>query len=275
MNLYKTIWNDINIYILKNKKIFLIPVLFLVQCYYIKIQIFNIDNTINGTLADYIFFIFKGNDPIIKTNDTTIPVFWISNLFLSSYITVGIIQEGLTGFNIQILLRSQSKYNWWLSKCITILAFVLIYFMILHLTIVIFCCINNIDFSFQLTDSLADIIFDSDCYQKKYNLNTNRFSVILISYIMPFLSLVTLNILQLFVSLRTSSIISFIITNIYILFSVYTDIPIAFAGYAMLQRSSTFVNDGMNIFVGVFICLIMICLSTIFGGFVFKSKDAL
>lgn len=275
MSLCDLLRKDIEIYVLRNKKWLLVPVFFFVQCLYIETLIFNIDYTISGTLADYYYFIYRGIDPILQTKDMTVPVFWVSNLFLGLFVTIGLYREGVRGFGIQMLVRSRSAFRWWISKCMTIVIFTVVYFVLLHATIVLFCLLKHVDLSLQLTSKVFEVIFDSDCYLRKEYIHMNSVSLLSLSCALPFMAQLTLHMLQLFFNLRIKPVMSFVIANIFILAALYTDQPLAFAGYAMLQRSSLYMDGGMSIPAGFAICICVICAAMFIGGHLFKKGDVL
>jgi hypothetical protein len=204
-----------------------------------------------------------------------LPIFWLAELFLSLFITTGLIEKDLRGFGLQILIRENSKIKWWIAKCLTSVLVCLIYLIMANLTILVFCILNHIEISLHTTDSIMQNLLESDCFIKKTDLQMDNLESIATIYMMPFLTINALNFLQLFLSLIIKPIISFIITNCYVLLSAYIVTPMAIAGYAMLSHNSLYVVDGLNTLDGVCICILVTILSILFGCYIFKKKDIL
>lgn len=275
MNLYKALKHDVSEGILKNKKYLLIPIIFLLQCGYIKSEIFNMGLDTNGTYMDYFFCCFKGGEPISRVENSTFPIFWLAGIFLCLFITNGFMQKDMEGFGLQILLRENAKKRWWLSKCIYTFLSCCVYFLIVNLSILIFSIFNDVSLSLNLTDSIMENVLESEYFFVKTDLVFDNWENIVMVYVMPFLAVCALSFLQLLFSLFVKSIGSFIIVNCYALLAVYIDTAFAFAGYGMLKYSGLYVENGLNVHYGVVICLMIIILSVLIGGYTFKKKDVI
>lgn len=275
MRLYKTLKYNLIEYILKNKRLIIIPFIALIHCLHIKTQLFNIDSSINGTYLDYFFYYFKGADPISKTEDIVIPIFWLAELFLSTFITIGIVHKDLEGFGIQLLIRENSKVKWWISKCINCLFLCIVYYGIVNITILIFCSINNIELSLQSTDIILESILDSEYFLIQYPLDVTHIQSIITIFFMPFITICALNILQLVLSLFFKPMVSFLVINFYVMLCAYVTNPLCIAEYSILSHNSLYVINGLNTSTGIFLCTIIIIVSIIGGAYFFKKKDIL
>ncbi len=275
MKLCKGIGYDVKEYVLKNRRLILIPVLFWAYCCYIRIQVFNMDSTIQGTFLDYIFYSLKGCDPLLKSTDVDFPIFWLAGMFLSLFITTGFVQKDMSGFGLQVMVRENSRKQWWVSKCVTSVLLSFLYVVIAVLTIFLFCLINNVDISLQGTEAVIEQVLKSDWFEARMDIQLGSIESIVALAILPFLVIAALNALQQLLSLLIDPVISFVIVNCYSLLAVYTEVPISLAGYAMLNHNNCYVYDGLETVVGVIICLIVIVFSAFLGYFVFRKKDVI
>ncbi|MCD7752206.1 MAG: DUF2705 family protein [Lachnospiraceae bacterium] len=273
MRFCRTLRYDIRECIFKNKRFLLIPPVFCLQCFWTKSLIFNIDSALNGTYLDYLFSAFLGDDPIFGERGVDIPVYWVFHFFLSAFITTGLVQRDLGGFGQQVIIREKSRKQWWLSKCVTLAISGFVYVLIADLSVLIFCLFNRVKISLHTSEQVMESLLESDTFLMKVPLVTDSPLSIAAIFMMPALVIITLNAVQMLLSLIWEPVFSFLAVNCYVLLSVYISSPVAIGGYAMLCRSSLYMDGGLNPLQGAGLCLAVTAAAFLAGGLIFQRKD--
>ena len=183
------------------------------------------------TFGDYFVFVFKGMDIFIE--DFSILKIDSLYLFISlfvSYLTMVYPLKDLNGFGAQVLIRSQKRYLWWIAKCCWCCLIIIIYYCFIYLVIFITCLILSGSLSLLPTDNLK-VILESHTYIPM--------SLTFTDFIRPIITLISFSALQLFLILIIGPIISYLITIIHLVSSIFVYHPMFLGNYLMILRNNS------------------------------------
>ncbi len=228
------------------------------------------------TIFDYFFYLFFGMEEYINSpgNQFRFPALWICLMILPSYITLYYPYKDLNGYGKIILLKMQNKKIWYLSKCVWIVFSTLLYFGLAFLVMICVSKFNKAIFtegiSFDVITRFVPMI------TAETGLNFNEKGYIIIDFIhfsLPVFVSVTANIMQLFLSLFLKPYISFVLTVSYAVASTYYLKAFMFFNYGMIGRSSVFLSNGVDFYLGLILSSIIILVSVLVGIIVFSKQD--
>ena len=93
--------------------------------------------------------------------------------------------------------------------------------------------------------------------------------------LLPLLTMAGLNLFQMALSLFIKPFYSFIVTVAILLLSTYYLSPVCIGNYAMPLRSHMILTNGVGLNTGLLVSVILIAVSVIAGGLVFRKRDIL
>lgn len=222
--------------------------------------------------SDYIIDLYKGMDIFEKVDNGDrfqIPGGWmIINIFLT-YIIGYYPLKDLKDYGSQILIRSKKRWQWWLSKCIWVIASVLIYYAIGYIVISIFSLFNG---GVSLTPT-----YDINMSISKVNtLDFTAGKIIVMTMILPIIISIALSLIQMTISMVTTPILSNIVLIAIIVASAYYCHPLLLGNYLMILRNDAIVfGRGVNTMVGLGLGGVVSILAIIIGNLRFKKMDIL
>ncbi len=247
---------------------------FLCSTFQSSISLEKAHGELNGypNFADYIINIYKGVDVFEANNKMKpfeIPSEWLLiNIFLSFIVGYYPLND-LKTYGPQILIRSKSRWQWWLSKCMWTATSVLIYYAIGYLVIIIFALFNG-GISLVPIYEINTLVSGIDTYHFTWQ------QIVFTAMILPVITSIALSLLQMVISLFSNSILSNIIIITIIIASVYYCNPFLIGNYLMIWRNSIViaskgVTTTMGISIGIFISIMSIWI----GSIKFKKIDIL
>jgi len=222
--------------------------------------------------SDYIIDLYKGMNIFEKVNNGDrfqIPGDWmIMNIFLTYVIGYYPLKD-LKDYGSQILIRSKKRWQWWISKCIWIIASVLIYYAIGYIVIGIFSLFNG---GVSLTPTY-------DINMSISNVNTLEFTsgkIIVMTVILPIIMSIALSLIRMTISMFIMPILSNIVLVSIIVASAYYCHPLLLGNYLMILRNDAISFErGVNTMVGLVLGVIVSILAVIIGNLRFKKMDIL
>lgn len=219
--------------------IFFLFLIFSIEAFIIAGNIPDI-NVSEIVFTDIVFYCFGGMKEYIASdnNPFIFPVIWTLIQLLLFYNTLYYPFKDLNSIGQQILVRNKSRNMWWVSKSIWNFLSVFIFYLTSYLSIMFFCLINRIpitlDVNIEFIRSSFEII--EDISVEKNELTT----LLLTIYLLPFLISVSLNSLQMTISLYVKPFASFCISSIIIIICAYCMHPLLIGNYSMSIRSNCF-----------------------------------
>lgn len=227
---------------------------------------------IEKTLGNVFLYVFGGAQAYDKNVDTQFifPAIWILIYLLLLYFTLYYPYNNLEENGQNILVRSGGRTLWWISKCCWAVLTVAIYFAVSWIVLTVACKLSGIPLSTRLSPNIWKFLEMRDTAPYLYPENLN-----LEIFVLPFLVMTSLSLLQMTVSLFIRPIYSYIITAIIVLSSSYYQSPWLLGNYAMPVRSSRMIENGVNPYIGIAFSLALTICSFAVGIVKFKKYDIL
>lgn len=267
--------HDIQMGILLEWKKF-VPVCFVVisSCIvlYQAVQNLSVSGDIQSTvtLMDYALYFFKGMEVYVPSPETRfeIPFLWIVFHSYLAFIIGNYPQKDLLGYGQNILIRVKSRTKWWFSKCGWACLSVLSYYIICWLSIIIVTAFTgSLSFSASIDiTSLLNMLAVSD-------VNSNQ--LILTVVLLPFLTSITITLVQILISFILKPLLSYICVFVFLAVSIYFYSPFLIGNFSVVCRNDIFKVDGINTYVAILVCMVIILFVLIFGKHYFKKYDIL
>ncbi len=225
-----------------------------------------------GTFADYIFYIFGGMPEfdVSQNGAFNLPALWILVLILLLFIVLYYPYNDITGFGKHVLINARSRTAWWLSKCVWSIACAVIYFFVIFLVVGVFCLFTKMSFSADVSDFMIR-------HFVQYSVGTKaaHASVILQLFLLPFLVVASIGLMQLTLSLIIKPVFSYCFSIAVLVASAYYMHPLLIGNYAMTIRSSVFAVNGMDECRGIIYTLLLSAVSVVAGTVIFNHYDVL
>ena len=197
-----------------------------------------------------------------------IPAFWLLAYLLLAYITLYYPYDDLDEFGQNLLVRSRGRVLWWLSKCIWNLFSVVCYFLLAWAIFALGCLLVGGPLSMELSPEMAVVCKTTLDYPLPPTLIPQML-------LLPLLIMAGLNLFQMVVSLFLKPFYSFNVTVTILLLSTYYLSPFCIGNYAMPLRSHMILSNGVGLNTGMLVAVILIVVSIIAGGLIFRKRDIL
>ena len=272
---YKCLKYDLKCGLLKEYKKYIVAIgLFLIIGFDFFIKMSDIEITV----PDYLFYLFFGMEEYVPSpgNKFRFPALWVAVILYVSYITLYYPYKDLNGYGKNILLNTQSKKTWYLSKCMWVTVSTTIYFLIGLVVLSLFAIISGAEITPDVSSKVVIkfIPFITTEQNLFYN-DAIYYKVTILHFVIPVIICVMNNLLQLFLSLFIKPFFSFIFTVSYTIASAYYLKSFMLGNYAMIARSNIFIDNGVNFTDGLIISLGVILVVIISGTVLFSKQDIL
>jgi hypothetical protein len=230
------------------------------------------DNQMILSFGDYWFNLMKGM-PIFNPENSIeqLDFLWISlQLYLAFLISLYPTKD-LSGYGQNILLRSQSKKSWWLSKCMWAISVTVFFYLIVIISIVFVCIfIGNLSLipHSQVQSEINHFLIQ----------DISHFNLVIQAIIVPMGVSIFLTSIEMLLILLFGNIVGLLSTIGALLLPIFYDGSYIFTGYLMLMRNERLVNSfEANEFtvLHLYVLIIFVILSIIIGVVYFNQKDLL
>lgn len=272
---YKCLKYDLKCGLLKEYKKYIVAIgLFLIIGFDFFIKMSNIEITV----LDYLFYLFFGMEEYVPTpgNKFRFPALWVAVILYVSYITLYYPYKDLNGYGKNILLNTQSKKTWYLSKCMWVTVSTTIYFLIGLVVLSLFAIISGAEITADVSSNVViKLIPFITTEQNLFYNDAIYYKVTILHFVLPVIICIMNNLLQLFLSLFIKPFFSFIFTVSYTIASAYYLKSFMLGNYAMIARSNIFIDNGVNFTDGLLISLGVILIVIISGTVLFSKQDIL
>lgn len=272
---YKCLKYDLKCGLLKEYKKYIVAIgLFII----IGFDFFIKMSYIEITVPDYLFYLFFGMEEYVPSpgNKFRFPALWVAVILYVSYITLYYPYKDLNGYGKNILLNTQSKKTWYLSKCMWVTVSTIIYFVIGFVVLSLFAIISGAEITADVSsNAVIKLIPFITTEQNLFYNDAIYYKVTILHFVLPIIICVMNNLLQLFLSLFIKPFFSFIFTVSYTIASAYYLKSFMLGNYAMIARSNIFIDNGVNFTNGLIISLGVILVVIISGTALFSKQDIL
>ena len=226
---------------------------------------------LNATVLDYICFVAGGpkHIPDNMLSMYVIPVLWLLPQVMIAYIIGYYAMTDLDRYGLQVLIRSDSRIRWWISKCIWNSITVIGLYILLYGITILVACFNGAEKTFRLTPEIV---------MSLCNISNVNGSVIVhrwILLLMPILVSVSLSVFQMLFALIFSPIIGFIVSQSIVFLATIFEYKILFVNYGMLSHYRLTCGSPIILRDGLLICPLLYIGSVIAGTLFFNHYDIL
>ena len=224
-----------------------------------------------ATVLDYICFMVGGPKYIPENmlSMYVIPVLWLLIQVMIAYIVGYYAVTDLNTYGQQILIRSNSRTKWWISKCIWNISTVIFLYIIIYGITFIVAVISGAKMKMTLTQEIVTSVCNIDMLagtDKEY---------IIILLCMPILISGSISIVQMVIALITSPIIGFIISQSIVFFSTIYSRKFLISNYAMLSHNKITCMSTISYKEGIGIGVMVLIVGIIGGGYYFYRCNIL
>lgn len=214
-------------------------------------------------LGDMILYAYGGMEEYlpIPGNSFEFPTIWFLVLGLSAFSVLNWPVRDLEGTGQFVMVQTNKKSRWWLSKCAWNVCATLSFHMILFLIFCMLCVTRGYALSLDFHMEFHRFLFG---LPPEY-IDERGTELSLLAYFVPILFSIALNMLQMAMSLFLKPIYSYILVLSILLSSAYLLRPYMIGNYGMILRQDWLISNGVSIHTGILILLAIMIGSTLAG----------
>lgn len=267
---------DIDRGILKRKYtylLFIIVIIFLCMITCLKLENLIASGRVVSdiSIADLYMVFYKGSN-IVNPNEAR-QFYMTEQYFLISlgmaYVIGNYAVKDLYGVGTQIIIRSRNAKWWWYSKIIWCLISDVIIHISVYAVMLFISVIKGWSVNFSVNASLLKALG----YQNS-DKAVSSYELFLLCFVVPFLSMFSLALIQMFFSILISPVIALILVVVEMVVSVYSGSEIFFSNGIMIVRNSLFYSGGTDSY-GMMLWSFLSCVAFMIAGNIYLSKTDL
>ena len=237
-----------------------------------KMTIFKeLHNVGTGSVMDYWIYLVQGGKQYKFDIYTMfqIPVRWMC---FHVFVLIGLNNyplQDLQGWGYQVLLKSKSRWNWWLSKILWCCSYVACYYLICLFMVTVYAVANGASLTLQPSMDVMNMVSRTgflDCSMKR---------LLCIVFVLPALLSVFLGILQMVLSVCIKPIYSFMVLFALLVISTYKRSWLLLGNWGMPYRMIPVQKHGLDPKLCLLLLLCGIFISIAWGYLIFRKKDIL
>ena len=273
MKYIKLLKFDIKNGIIRNKffwiSIFVISFLFVVDNYVNMNKIRGYD--IECSFGDILMYIYGGMKIYVpsRENRFQFPAIWTILFITQLFGTLNYPYMDLNSYGKQILIRTDGRILWWLSKCIWNITYTLLYHSIIWGILAIYCIIFKYNIDFSVNIKLIAYFFEIPQPELIEDISGLPFYV----FVLPVLTSVFLCLFEMMLSLFFKTINSFLIMSCITICSAYLTKPYMIGNYGMIVRCDKILPNSIDFRFGFFLMIFIIFATFVIGSIRFKRYD--
>lgn len=225
--------------------------------------------------SDGMACVFMGIYPhsgVGQMDDFAVPPVWFVMLLFFFLLSLDYPSRTMELWGEQYTIRC-GKIRWWISKYIYVFCCVAKAFAILVLEMLLLCAVSGLKVSMHNCCGFYKYLF------AEANLNfTEGFKAgenFLLLILLPFLGILAISEIQLFLSVWVRPVFAYIISAILLVFSSYYEQPFLLGNYIMLIRSRLICVEGIPLAQGISICLGTCMAVFVVGCILIRKKELL
>lgn len=220
------------------------------------------------TLMDCFIYFFKGARMVnLESGSFDIPVIFLGLQIIIASMVGYYPFDDIYGYGKQVFIRVDKKRRWWISKCAWVFATVFMTYLLIYLSIAVYCLFAGVrmdmSYSSELIMGMDGMFID---FIPIHNM-------ILYVFVMPLLYSLMISYVQVMLSMIIGPIISFLLVMIYDIVGILVTHQLLFANYSMIYRDMSVTGVDIQPVYGAIFMLIVMLLSIIAGGFVINKKE--
>lgn len=228
----------------------------------------------DASFTDCFASLFGGMSEYDPSHDSSfnVPASWLCVCLMGAFVVLSYPGQNLESIGAKQCIAAQSRWSWWLSKCVWTTVNVFLYWLLavvvalLASTQAIHDGAGDLVLSQEAADALG-FIAAADC---DACLGTSR--VLLFVAGVPF-ALAALCLVQLVVSVNLNPLVAFGLTASLLFHAAFYLTPMSLGNYLMLARSDLTVNNGVDAGLGIVLSVAVGIAAVAVGGKVFAGRD--
>ncbi len=223
------------------------------------------------SLGECLAYYFHGSIPAGSELGASRPhIVWLIIQLGCLFFTLEYPTRDLNIFGQQVIVRCGSRVKWWLSKCVWLSLSVLIYYFVGVLVTTVAGTFFEVRMSLEIQQ--GNMMSILNFCNVGFNQYTGWQSVFIL-IIMPYLSMLALNLFCLIISLLLNQVFS-MMAGLFMLLVVSSRMsPFIVTNFSMLQRCSYFYSEGLDYSIGIVYVLAMIAGCVIIGAMAILYVD--
>lgn len=227
------------------------------------------NENITPSFIDYIIYIFKGMEIYVPSPTSTfkIPVIYLMFNIYIAFLVGNYPLNDLTGTAQNILLRTKNRLSWWLSKCIWNMGSVIVFYIVIFFTCFIFTLFTG-TLSLTPTNELHS-------YFGVNFSNVDEMRLVFTVAVLPLLTSIAVSLAQMALAFMMKPVNSYIIVVSFFVASAYFFSFLLIGNYPMLMRNSLVIDNGIDTYRAVFVCIGVALVSAAAGYARFRKMDIL
>lgn len=251
--------------------IFVISVIYVNEFYIKVIKQFK-RGIVDGNIGfgDCIIYFFRGMKEYMPGEPFEIPIqFMIINILIAymiGYFPVRDIKE----YGKNILVRSKSRLEWWMSKCIWNISIVTVFYIVLYLGMIVGTLLfsdGKFVWSLTLNRSITNVLLGP--INSNVDINTLVITIIILTYA----TTLAMSMVQMTLSLITSPIVSFVIVIVMNIMSAYYMKWFMPGNYLMTYRNILINSNGVQFQTSIIIDMLLLIFSAVSGYIYFRKYE--
>lgn len=272
MNFAKLLSHDLRCGALRWRYL-LAAVFFLLPCIQLRSRLALMET--GGTFGDYLMYCFMGSIPYDAATgepDYQLPVLWLLSMGGCLLLNLDYLLYDLTNAGQQVIVRSGVRRDWYLSKCLWNAIACCGYFLLACLSVLAFVLAAGGQAVWENTP-----VVTLSAFHRVINdmISLSPGQVIICAALLPLLTMMALNILEMTLCLFLKPIISFLITMLLLITAVYWNSPFVFGNGGMVMRSRFLAADGADPIISIVFAFIVLAGSILAGCLRFRRADIL
>lgn len=182
------------------------------------------------TWGDYLFFIMKGMGPFNeKDTQFELNILWLAIYLFLAYIVSFYPFKDLHGYGQLMLIRSQKRNYWWVSKCVWNMGSITLFYAVIWLVTLLFSLCTG-------TLSLIPTSEIQSLLSKTSATDVQPSTMLLRGLLMPWMVSCSISLLQMTISMITRPIFGILFVCVVLIVSVFTDSFLTPGNYLMALR---------------------------------------
>lgn len=224
---------------------------------------------------DYVLYMIRGVVKVTEQNinKLDIPFVWISLCIMNGIMVLDYLYNDMKGIGRNVLLYSQKKSMWWISKCITTVVSVSIVYILIYFFAFIFTVISKGGMTGVHTDIFRMMYGKETAFMPSEVVNVNDVKVLLYVILFPWIISVCIGLFQVALGIYVGPVLSFILILIIDGMSIFSNNILLWGNWFMAERCDILVNNGFNCYI-MFLIAVMVGILSVIAGFVrFRRID--
>lgn len=227
--------------------------------------------SLRGTWMDYLLFLLGGRSYFNPAEEQVflLPVRWLLfHLYLLYAVLYYPCRDLQYSVGEQLLLKGGSRKGWWIAKCIWNMVFIIISYILVFVTNIVFCAVMGERTGMCVTPELVCELFDTGTSYEEFTSGMALYVLLL-----PCMISMTAALFEMLLSFLIKPVFSFLFLAVIYVSSAYLPTVLLVGNYAMPYRSEAVLAEGFSFGQGIVTGILIIAVCVVAGTYFFKRCD--